>query len=424
MRKKILASVLSFALVAGMLTGCGNTSKENGAKGETSADKRKTTEDSGESGEVKLKVWCEEGQSDTVQGMIDSFIENYKSDAKLAITIEHQADAEVRDVLLSDVHNGPDVFSFPDDQLNSLVAGGALAEVPNADEISKANVEESVLAATIGEKLYAYPMTADNGYFLYYNKKYFSEEDVTTLDSILSIAKKKKKKVSMEFNSGWYLYSFFGHTGLKMYLNEDGISNYCNWNSKKGKIKGVDVSKALMRITANPAFAAQADGEWVAQAKKDKVIAAISGTWNAIGVKDAWGADYGACKLPTYTCNGKQVQMASFVGYKMIGVNYYSKNKAWAHKLAEWMTNEQNQTKRFLEQNQGPSNIVAAASDEVSQVPAIAAVMEQAQYGVLQRVGNSYWAACTDYANTIIEGNTNNLPLQKLNDALVSGITQ
>lgn len=421
MRKQVLISVLSFLLATVTMTGCAGGTDTKQEKKAASG-----TETSGElpSGKVELKVWCEEGQHDTVQGMADRFVEEHKADAELTITIEHQSDSEVRDVLLTDIHNGPDVFSFPDDQLSSLVAGGALDAVLDEEEISANNVEDSVQAATIGEKLYAYPMTADNGYFLYYDKKYFSEDDVTTLDSILAIAKKKNKKVSMELTSGWYLYSFFGNTGMKMYLNDDGISNYCNWNTKKGKIKGTDVTKALLQIASNPAFVSQSDGEWVAQAKQGKVIAAVSGTWNAVGVKEAWGADYGACKLPTYTCNGKQVQMSSFVGYKMMGVNYYSQNKAWAHELAKWMTNEECQTQRFVEQNQGPSNIAAAASDEVSRVPAIAAVIEQAQYGVLQRIGNSYWQACTDYANTILSGNKNKMSLQKINDTLAKGISE
>ena len=40
---------------------------------------------------------------------------------------------------------------------------------------------------------------------------------------MLSVAQAAGKKVAMEFNSGWYLYSFFGNTGLKLSLNEDGL---------------------------------------------------------------------------------------------------------------------------------------------------------------------------------------------------------
>ena len=54
-----------------------------------------------------------------------------------------------------------------------------------------------------------------------------------------------------------------------------------------------------------------------------------------------------------------------------MGVNAYSKYPEWAAKLADWLTNEENQTIRFEERNQGPSNTNAAASDAVKQVPAI-----------------------------------------------------
>lgn len=140
-------------------------------------------------------------------------------------------------------------------------------------------------------------------------------------------------------------------------------------------------------------------------------------------MQEAWGNNYAACKLPTYTCNGQQIQMSSFIGYKMFGVNAYSEHLAWAHKLADWITNEENQILRFEERNTGPSNAVAAASDTIAKVPAIAAVIDQAQYGVLQRVGNSYWNACTSYADVIAAGNPDNMPLQDLADRLVNGIT-
>ena len=92
--------------------------------------------------------------------------------------------------------------------------------------------------------------------------------------------------------------------------------------------------------------------------------------------------------------------------------------------LADWMTNEQNQTLRFEEQEMGPAYIKAANSDTVNQVPAIAAVIDQAQYGTLQRVGNNYWDSCTSFANTITAGNPDHIPLQELMDKLVTGITE
>ena len=374
-----------------------------------------------QSGPVKLTVWAEEDSFEMLGQMVESFKEKYAGQVELEVTFAGQSDGNVRDVILGDVHNAPDIFHFPDDQLNSLIAGGVLSEVPNADAVKAANVAESVSAASLGDKLYAYPMTADNGYFLYYDKQYFTDEDVKTLDGILEVAAANGKKLTMEFNSGWYLYSFFGGAGFELGLNEDGVTNYCNWNTTEGSVKGVDVATSLTELVNHPGFRAAADSEFIAAAQEGTVIAAISGVWNAVTVKDVWGADYGAVKLPTYTCAGKQIQMSSFTGYKMIGVNSYSEHLDWAHMLAEWFTNEENQTLRFVEKNQGPSNIKAAASDEVMKVPAIQAVIEQSAYGQLQR--NNYWTPCTDFANILLEGNLTGKPLQELLDDMVEGIT-
>lgn len=427
MTKRIFSIVLTAVLLLGTVTGCSGKDVMAPADGNGAQNGALDTvqNDSTEaSGKVTLTVWAEEAQHETVQKMIDSFIEKYKGQADLEIILEAQADSSTRDVLLGDVQNSADVFSFPDDQLSAMVAGGALAPVPNAQEISDQMVAESVSAASVNGTLYAYPMTADNGYFLYYNKDYFTEDDVKTLDSILKICEENGKKFSMELNSGWYMYSFFGNTGLTMHINDDGITNDCDWNSTDGAIKGIDVAEAMVDVISSPGFVAQSDGSWVEQAASGEVIAAVSGVWNAVAVKNVWGDNYGACKLPTYTCNGRQIQMASFTGYKMVGVNYYSKNKDWAFKLAEWMTNEENQTLRFVEQNQGPANKVAAASDEVARVPAIAAVIEQSQYGVLQRIGNSYWDACTSFIDSLLAGNTGRNQLQEQLDKLVEGITE
>lgn len=418
MKKKIL-SILLGVLLLGVLTGCQNNASDDATVGDV-ADA--TTDEVKQEGPIKLTLWAEEDNFSMLEEMIADFKKQYSSE-QFEITLAVQSDATLRDVALSDVHGTADVFHFPDDQLNSLVAGGILEAVPNADEVKKANTEASVAAASLNGTLYGYPMTADNGYFLYYNKDYFTEEDVKTLDGILAVAEKHGKKLTMELNSGWYMYSFFGNTGMQFGINEDGVTNFCNWNTTDGAITGVDVAEAIVNVVSHPGFLSSADGSFIENAQAGTVIAAISGVWNAMSVKETWGENYGAVKLPTYTCKGQQLQMSSFTGFKMVGVNSYSPNKEWAHKLAEWITNEENQTLRFVMRNQGPSNIKAAASDEVLKVPAILAVIDQSQYGVLQRVGNNFWGACTTFADTLIAGNPDGKPLQELLDTLVAEIT-
>lgn len=421
-RKRLLSAVLTGVLAAAMLCGC--AAKGALPQGATETTQRGAQETNKTNGTVKLRVWAEESTYDALNKMIDSFKEAYKGQATFDITLEQNADSDTRDNVLGDVHNAADVFILADDQVSSMVAGGALYPVPNADEVKKANVDGAVEAATINDTLYAYPMTADNGYFLYYNKKYFKDSDIKTMDGILKVAKANGKKIGMDWSSGWYLYAFFGNTGLDFGVNDDNVTNHCDWNSTEGDIKGVDIAQAMLDIQKSGGFKSMGDEDFVAGAKKGSVIAGVSGVWNETELKKAWGDDLGAAKLPTYTVAGKQVQMASFTGYKLMGVNAYSANPEWAAKLADWMTNEQNQTVRFEMNGQGPSNTKAADSDAVKASASIQAVIAQSEFGKLQRVGNSYWDACTTFGNTMAEGNPSNVKLQELMDNLVDGITK
>ncbi len=418
--KRLIAATLVAAMGVSLLTGCGvsNKSHDNTQVGttENSSDKAKNKE-------VKMHVWCSKDDVYITTQMIESFKEANKG-TDFNIIIEESEDSDARDNILSNVHNGADVFPIADDQITSMVAGGALYEIEDVDAVKKADDEGAVEAATIDGKLYGYPLTADNGYFMYYNKNYFSDSDVATLDGMLDIAGANGKYLTMDWSSGWYLYSFFGNTGLDFGVNDDGVTNHCNWNSVITDIKGVDIAQAMLDIAAKPGFKNCVQDDFIAGVQDGSIIAGVSGCWNAAKIKELWGDDYGAVKLPTYTCAGQQIQMSSFKGYKYMAVNAYTKYPEWANKLAQWFTNEDNQKLRFEMKNTGPANKAAAADDAVKKVPAIMAVMDQAQYGKLQRVGNSYWDAATEFGEKMAAGNPDNTDLQEIMDNFVAGITQ
>lgn len=373
---------------------------------------------------VALLVWVGD---DADQEWINGVIDNFKAanpattfDIKVGIQSESTAKATV----LTDITAAADVFTFADDQLGELVLAGALQPVSlNVEDIIARNGAGSVAAATVDGTLYAYPATADNGYFMFYNKAYFTEEDVMSLDAMLAKAAAAGKKVSMEMSGGWYMYSFFAGAGLTMRLMGDGVNNESNWNATDTAITGAQVAQAMLDIAANPGFINQGDGEFVTGIKDGTVIAGINGVWNANAAAEAWGEDYAAAKLPTYTVAGQQVQMASFAGYKLVGVNAYSANVGWAMMFADFMTNEQSQISRFVIRGQGPSNLVAGASDEVQGSPAIAALAAQSAYATTQRVGGNYWSPAASFGAIIYGGNADGTDLQTLLDNMVAGIT-
>ena len=212
--------------------------------------------------------------------------------------------------------------------------------------------------------------------------------------------------------------------GFKRYvvhLTDSGMSV----NSINHYIRSVKVflTQAILDIAANPGFKSGADADIVSAIKDGSCCAAISGTWNASTAEEAWGEGNAATNLATYTLNGAQVQMGSFSGYKLVGVNPHSANVGVAMMLADFITNEDNQNKRFNDRKLGPSNINANASEAVQSAPAIAALAEQSSYATLQRVGANYWSSAASLGEILASGDTQGKTTQQLVDDAVAGIT-
>lgn len=427
MRKKINAIFIT-AILAASLSGCAGSERESkitdaDTKLRNSAEDTDETELLSDNGDVELTVWGGEEDEALLTRIIEDFQTEYKGQANFHITFTAQSESNCKDVLMGDLEAGADVFAFADDQLNTLVAAGALEPVENADRIKSENLPGAVEAASVGSTLYAYPLTADNGYFLYYNKQFFNQEDIKSFDRMLQIAEENGKKITMDWSSAWYVYSFFGNTGLEVGLNSDGITNFCTWNQTEGDIKGEDVANAMLAIAESPAFLNTVEEGFLEGVQDGSVIAGVSGVWNAVAMEEAWGADYGASKLPTYTCAERQIQMASFSGYKLIGVNAYSEHHTWAVRLAEWISNEKNQQLRFEMRGQGPANTKAAESADVQDSPAITALLEQSEFSCLQRIGGNFWDPVSAFALNMAAGNPEEKGLQEQLDSMVEGIT-
>ncbi len=405
---------LLFLVLILLLTGC---------QQEVSVSETELIASTPVSNTVDLTVWGAAEDEELLRQIINTFEETYRGQANFNITYQPQSESHCMDALMADLENGADVFAFADDQLNALVAAGALEPIEDAASVREANLPEAVVAASINDTMYALPLTADNGYFLYYNKDYFSDEDIQSLDRILAIAAEHSSQFSMDWSSGWYIYSLFGNTGLTVGLNDDGITNYCTWNAVDNNIKGIDVAQSMLEIAAHPGFLSTDDAGFLEGVQNGTIIAGVNGVWNAVAVEEAWGSSFGAAKLPSYTCAGQQIQMASFSGYKLIGVNAYSKQRKWAAKLAAWIADEENQKLRFRMRGQGPSNRNAAASKEVQDSLAIAALLEQSEFSCLQRIGGKFWDPVTIFTGEILAGNPSGKDLQEQLDQMVAGIT-
>lgn len=330
---------------------------------------------------INLKVWGASEDQAMLGEMIEAFKNAHADDGKvynITLGVVGEDDAKTR--VLEDPAAAADVFSFPDDQLLELHRAGALYEITkNKSTIVAENSQGSIEAASVDDALYAYPMTADNGYFLYYDSRVLSHSDVQTLNGLMKAANDAGKRVYMDVSNGWYLAAFFLGAGCHIGLNDAGKQT-CDFNNTYG----VQAGEAVKAFCADPAFVTGEDAV-LTGGIGDTICAGVSGTWNAEAIMSKLGDGYAATKLPTFTCGGTQVQMSSFAGYKLMGVNSSTQHPVEAMELAQFLTNEENQIKRFEKRAMGPSNLKAANSDAVKANVALAALAEQNAYGVTQR---------------------------------------
>ena len=75
---------------------------------------------------VELLVWGAAEDEALLGQIFESFEQKYQSEADFHITFSPQSESNCMDALMNDLENGADVFAFADDQLNTLVAAGAL----------------------------------------------------------------------------------------------------------------------------------------------------------------------------------------------------------------------------------------------------------------------------------------------------------
>ncbi len=390
--KRLICIALSVLMLAAVLSGC-QAKKE----------------------EVALKVWG--SQED--QALLTELTEGFKTahpEKIYTIELGVVSEADVRERYLEDPAAAADVFAFPDDVESLRTAGGLYEVTRNKDDVVKRNVPGSIEASSWDGKLYAYPMTADNGYFLYYDKSVLSETDVQSLDGMLAACDAAGKKVFMDVSNGWYIASFFLSAGCKFYQDDAGVKT-CDFNNAKG----LAAAETIKAFTAHNAFTT-GDDSVLKAGIGDTIAAGVSGTWNAEDIKAKLGDNYAATKLPTCTISGEQVQMTSFAGYKLVGVNSQSKNPTDAMDLADWLTSEKSQIRRFELRGNGPSNIKAADSDAVRANVALAALAYQSQFATAQlRVSDAYWSPAEAFG-AALEVKDYSKSLQEMLDAMAGQI--
>ncbi|MBE5877747.1 MAG: extracellular solute-binding protein [Lachnospiraceae bacterium] len=427
MKKRVLALIMSTAMIASVLTACGGsdettktedkaTTTEKTENKDAASDSSSTTDVSAATGEIK--VWVAENVVSLTQEKAEAFKAANPEYAGFTVTIEPVGEGDAAGNMITDVEGGADIYGFAQDQIARLVSAGALMPLSgdNATFVAEKNDAGAVGAATVGDTVYAFPITSDNGYFLYYDKSVVN--DPSTLEGIVADCEAAGKGVYFEINSAWYQTAFFFGTGCELTYDTDSDGNFVGCNVSYASDAGVKALKAMINLHKSSAFN---NGSNISNAAN--VGAIVDGTWDATAAKGIFGDNYACAKLPTFTVDGETFQMSGFGGFKLLGV----KPQTDAAKLqaclalAKYLSDEEVQLARFEALGWGPSNLAAQQNEAVKSDEALSALAEQLAFTIPQ--GNypgDYWTLGTSLGDSVIAGDYDNASDADLMAALES----
>ncbi len=354
-----------------------------------------------------ITIWVSEtkGVPESFQKLAEEYIKNNSLDYKVKVVGVSEANSATQ--MLTDVDAGADIFCFAQDQFSRLVEGGALSKLGEAATkfVKDSNVEDSIKAVTSGNSYYAYPLTADNGYFMYYNKEYIDESHVDSLEDIIKDCEKAGMNFSFEMeSSAWYMASFFFGTGCVSEWTADSKGKFTAVNDTFNSDKGVIAAKGMQHLVKSSCYLSSSKTSDLNASTASAVL--VSGTWAYNDVKEILGDNMGVADLPSFTVDGESYHLGSYSGYKLMGVKPQkdADRAGVLNSLAQYLTGEAAQKSRLKDFGWGPSNKAAQDTDDFKNNPALKALADQNKYATVQgNIHGGWWDMAKTVATSLKE---------------------
>ncbi len=396
--KKVLAMLLALVMVLSLCACGGSGTNETQATGGNNTDDATTATDGGSSdnslaGTYDIVIWVAEAAVELTQTQIDNYNATNTDGITINATIEKVSEADAATQMINDVTAGADLFCFAQDQFVRLNEAGALAKLGAAasETVKSGNDAGAVLAATSAGDLYAYPLTADNGYFMYYDKSVISEDHVDSLEDLIADCEAAGKYFSMEVQtSAWYIASWFFATGCTSDWTTDADGNFNAVNDTFNSDAGLIAVKGMEKLVKSPNHVSSSQAAEFANG----AAILVTGTWAYNDIQAILGDNMGVADLPSFTVDGESYHLGSYNGCKLLGVKPQEDpvKQAVLHRLAQYLTGEACQLERFETLAWGPSNLNAQASDAVKANPGLTALFQQNAYSKPQgQIHGSWW---------------------------------
>ena len=358
---------------------------------------------------VTLKVWTPSNDQQWVGNWLVRMENQFQqAHPEYSITwineICHEGDAG--SLVSQDPQAAADVYMFANDQIGTLNYHGALAALNGTylNQVLTDNAQSLVNTVTDTDgQVYGFPMT-NNTWFMYYNKDVFSEEDVKSLDTMLT-----KGTVAFPWGVGWYSGTFFLANGGQIF-GETG--NDASAGIQFGKNNGgYEAAYKMVQLAANPNLYDDVNGLGGAALRDGSIGAYFSGSWDYAGLKEALGDKLGAVQLPTVTIGGQQKQMKAFAGSKAVGVNPYADNQELAMEFAAHLASVEGQKLRYQLEGIIPAAKVLANDPVISSNPVAVAEINTMTYAsvvqpTIPEMGN-YWTPVGNFGGLVAAGEIN-----------------
>lgn len=342
-----------------------------------------------------ITVWVSEtsGVKTLTEQQVQAYLDaNPDYASKYKVVVEGISEADAATQMITDVESGADIFCFAQDQLARLVEANAVSKLGTAavQYVEDNNDAGSIKAASVGDATYAYPITSDNGYFMYYDKSVVSEEHIDDLAAIVADCEAAGKAFSFELENAWYTASFFFATGCTSSWKMDPETNMWKAADNFKSDEGLIAMRGMQILTKSKAFV---NSSKTADFSSGSAVV-VSGTWGSDDAIKNLGDKYGVADLPSFTIDGKSYHLGSFSGYKLMGVKPHTNadEAVFCHSLAQVLSGKDAQEARFDLVGWGPSNKEAQALDKVKANVALTALAEQTKYATLQgNIHGGWW---------------------------------
>ncbi len=403
--KKTLALVLTLALAfAALFTLVSCDCKHVDADGDYKCDKcgvvmeQDIVVDASLNGTYDITMWVSElVKKDDAGNEVDSVVKMTQRQIAAFVaanpgitinaTIEGVTEADAGSKVVADVATAPDIYCFAQDQLARLVQAGALAKpgVKAQQYIAAVNDAGAANAAKVAGELYAYPLTSDNGYYLYYDASIVKNPD--SLEDIISDCEKAGKKFRFALENAWYTASFFFATGCVNEWTMSQAGAFTSVNDTFNSAEGLAAMKGMQKLATSSCYDSNAD-------VFDECAAIVTGVWNSQVASTYFGDNLGATDLPSFTVDGKEYHLGSYSGNKLMGVKPQedAKKAAVLQLLAQYLTSDECQYERFEVFGWGPSSQVSQAREEVKSDISLGALIKQNAYAIPQpQIHGSWW---------------------------------